>query len=123
MPGRAPLVYVWVDDVETTGVTVVDQRWGHELPVQDFDGDRLRIAVPVGQRNVDAQFGEGTVDMLTLTSDTDPAVGRSVVHRCRLTFWGTWEAARGVRLLVESEPRSVLEDAVGSEQRGVNVDG
>jgi hypothetical protein len=45
------------------------------------------------------------------------------VRLCRRTFWDTLGHRRAVRLLVDGEPRGVLEDAVGSEERGVDVDG
>jgi hypothetical protein len=63
------LVYVWVDDVDMLAVgldvTVEEQPWGREIQVQDLDGNRLRIAVPVGGHSVDDQFGAGTVEVLT----------------------------------------------------------
>lgn len=64
------LVYVWVDDIDTfaasLGATVEEQPWGREISVHDPDGNRLRIAEPVADPDVDTSLGAGTAARLAV---------------------------------------------------------
>lgn len=62
------LVYVWVDDVDVVGaefgVGVEEQPWAREVALTDPDGNRLRVAEPVGAGGADDVLGEGVTAAL-----------------------------------------------------------
>jgi len=62
------LVYVWVVDVDAVaaefGVSVEEQPWAREVELTDPDGNRLRVAEPVGAANADDVLGEGVTAAL-----------------------------------------------------------
>jgi hypothetical protein len=64
------LVYVWVDDVDAIGAEfgarVDEQPWGRELCLTDLDGNRLRIAAPLGTGGADEVLGDGTTAALVV---------------------------------------------------------
>jgi hypothetical protein len=65
------LVYVWVDDIDEIaaefGVAVDDQPWAREVQLVDPDGNRLRVAQPVGSASTDDVLGDGaTVELIEL---------------------------------------------------------
>ena len=66
--GDAPphtLVYLWVEDVDAVaaefGAAVDEQPWAREVSLSDPDGNRLRVATPAPERDVDRELGAGTV--------------------------------------------------------------
>ena len=58
------LVYLWVDEVggiaTTLNAEIVEQPWGREIEVTDPDGNRLRIAEPLTDPDVDTALGNET---------------------------------------------------------------
>lgn len=62
------LVYLWVDDIDAVaaefGVATDDQPWAREVLLTDLDGNRVRVAQPAGERNVDDVLGEGATAQL-----------------------------------------------------------
>jgi len=56
------LVFVWVDDVDALAaefrVSVEEQPWAREVELTDPDGNRLRVAEPVGAADTDGVLGE-----------------------------------------------------------------
>jgi len=62
------LVYLWVDDIDAVavefGVATDDQPWAREVLLTDLDGNRVRVAQPTGERNVDDVLGEGATAQL-----------------------------------------------------------
>ncbi len=63
------LVYIWVDDIEAVATefdaTVDEAPWGREISLVDPDGNRLRVAQPTAARDVEAELGAGTLELLT----------------------------------------------------------
>jgi len=63
------LVYVWVDAVEAIaaefGVAMEQAPWGNEVSLTDPDANRLRIAEPLSDPDVDDRLGSGTSARLT----------------------------------------------------------
>jgi glyoxylase I family protein len=61
-------VYVWVDNVDAVaaefGVGVDEQPWAREVDLTDPDGNRLRVAEPVGASGPDDVLGEGVTATL-----------------------------------------------------------
>lgn len=61
-------MYVWVDDVDAVavefGVAAVEQPWAREVELTDPDGNRLRVAEPVGAAGSDDVIGEGATELL-----------------------------------------------------------
>lgn len=62
------LVYVWVDDIDTLAAALdvepSEQPWGREIEVNDPDGNRLRIAQPRTEPDVDTALGDGAAATL-----------------------------------------------------------
>lgn len=62
------LVYLWVDDIDAVaaefGVATDDQPWAREVLLTDLDGNRVRVAQPAGEGNVDDVLGEGATAQL-----------------------------------------------------------
>jgi len=62
------LVYVWVDDVDAVAaefaVSVDEHPWAREVTLADPDGNRLRVAEPVGATGADDVLGEGVTAAL-----------------------------------------------------------
>ncbi len=56
------LIFVWVDDVDAVAaefrVSVEEQPWAREVELTDPDGNRLRVAEPVGAADTDGVLGE-----------------------------------------------------------------
>jgi catechol 2,3-dioxygenase-like lactoylglutathione lyase family enzyme len=62
------LVYFWVDDADAVaaefGVSVDEQPWARGVALTDPDGNRLRVAEPVGAAGADELVGEGATEVL-----------------------------------------------------------
>jgi hypothetical protein len=62
------LLYLWVDDVDAVAsefaVTVEEQPWAREVQLVDLDGNRLRVAQPVGAVSADDVLGSGATQTL-----------------------------------------------------------